>query len=105
MDGETMDNELKKGAQLGDDQPNTGNPSRPSAQESAWAWDDTTTTSSTTDGSNASSADPTERAALPPGSQTPVPDAEVVSILNDLLQLDHDALSAYSVAIATLKNQ
>ncbi|MBA3657277.1 MAG: ferritin-like domain-containing protein [Gemmatimonadaceae bacterium] len=66
MDGKTMENELKMGAELG--------------------------------------ADPTERAALPPGSPIPVPEAEVVSILNDLLQLDHDALSAYSVAIATLKN-
>ncbi len=66
MEGKTMEDELKKGAEGG--------------------------------------ADPTERAALPPGAQTPVPEADVVSILNDLLQLDHDALSAYSVAIATLKN-
>lgn len=74
MDGETMENELKKGAMAGDDQP-------------------------------AVSADPTEQAALPPGAQTPLSDAKVVSILNDLLQLDHDALSGYSVAIASLKNQ
>ena len=64
MDGETMENELKKGA---------------------------------------AGADPTEKAALPPGN-VPMADADLVSILNDLLQLDHDALSAYSVAIATLKN-
>jgi rubrerythrin len=48
-------------------------------------------------------ADPTEQAALPPAS-TPVAESDVVSILNDLLQLDHDALSAYSVAIASMKN-
>jgi rubrerythrin len=92
MDGETMENELKKGAT-----------SRPSAQEAEWAWDDSSTAKTAGAGTNANSADPTEQAALPPGT-TPLADTDVVGILNDLLQLDHDALSAYSVAIATLKN-
>lgn len=86
MDGETSQNELKKGAT-----------SRPSAQEAEWAWDDTTTTYKAAD----SGTNP--KAELPPGA-IPMADTEVISILNDLLQLDHDALSAYSVAIATLKN-
>ena len=83
MDGETMENELKKGTT-----------SRPSAQEAELAWDDSTAPNN---------ADPTEQAALPHAS-IPMADKDLVSVLNDLLQLDHDALSAYSVAIATLKN-